>query len=300
MSDMKLSPTGPEGDAAGAASLVVAIRGLVPSLRPAERLIAEVVLADPGRTAGETIDQLAERAGTSTATVTRFCKSVGIAGFQQLRVRLATEALRVAVAAEIGTDIEPGDDMAKVVAKLCFASVQAIQDTAAQLDIRCLSEVVERIEGATRIDIYGAGASVLVGADLQQKLHRIGRISFAWAEAHMARTSAALLREGDVAIGFSHSGETADTIRSLLVAREHGATAIAVTNYPRSRIARAADLVLCTAAHEVIFRSAAMSSRQAQLAVVDCIFMGLAQRTYDQSRKALGETYLAVHGEPGE
>ena len=89
---MKLSPTGPEGDAAGAASLVVAIRGLVPSLRPAERLIAGVVLADPGRTAGETIDQLAERAGTSTATVTRFCKSVGIAGFQQLRVRLATEA----------------------------------------------------------------------------------------------------------------------------------------------------------------------------------------------------------------
>ncbi|MGH3275200.1 MAG: MurR/RpiR family transcriptional regulator [Streptosporangiaceae bacterium] len=273
----------------------------MPSLRPAERLIADVVLADPGQTASETIDQLAERAGTSTATVTRFCKSVGIAGFQQLRVRLATEAgRRVAVAAEIGTDIEPGDDMAKVVAKLCFASVQAIQDTAAQLDIRCLTEVVERIEGATRIDIYGAGASVLVGADLQQKLHRIGRISFAWAEAHMARTSAALLREGDVAIGFSHSGETADTVRSLMVAREHGATGIAVTNYPRSRIAREADLVLCTAAHEVIFRSAAMSSRQAQLAVVDCIFMGLAQRTYDQSRRALGETYLAVHGEPGE
>jgi len=279
----------------------VIIRGLLPSLRPAEQRVASLILEGPDMAADETIDQLAQRAGTSSATVTRFCKSVGLPGFQQLRVRLATEVGRRAViTSEMGTDIERDDSLATVVSKLSYSGAQAIQDTAAQLDVACLGEVIARIEQAARIDIYGAGASALVGSDLQQKLYRIGRLSCAWSEAHMARTSAALLSAGDVAIGISHSGETTDTVRSVEVARQHGAVTVAVTNYPRSRIARAAELVLCTAAHEVSFRAAAMSSRHAQLAVVDCIFMGLAQRTYDQARKALGETYLAVHGDAGD
>lgn len=284
-----------------AVNVLVTIRGLLPSLRAAERRVASVVLGAPAQAADETIDQLAQRAGTSTATVTRFCKSVGLSGFQQLRMRLATEVGRRAVIkSEMGTDIGKDDNLATVVSKLSYAGAQAIQDTAAQLDMASLREVIAIIERAARIDIYGAGASALVGADLQQKLYRIGRLAFAWSEAQMARTSAALLSRGDVAIGISHSGETLDTVRSLEIAREHGAATVGVTNYPRSRIARSADHVLCTAAHEVSFRAAAMSSRHAQLAVVDCIFMGLAQRTYDQSRKALGETYLAVHGDASD
>jgi DNA-binding MurR/RpiR family transcriptional regulator len=279
-------------------NVVSSIRALLPSLREAEQRVARVVLADPSRVAEETIDRLAERAGTSTATVTRFYRSVGVSGFQQLRVQLATEVgRRGVVAAEMGSDIEKGDDLAKVVAKLCFAGAQAIQDTGTQLDIERLIEVIDLIERASRIDLYGAGASALVATDLQQKLYRIGRVSYAWSEAHMARTGAALLKAGDVAIGFSHSGETEDTVRSLSVARKRGATTVAVTNHPRSSIIREADVALYTASHEVSFRAAATSSRHAQLAIVDCIFMGLAQRTFDESRKALGETYLAVHGE---
>lgn len=283
---------------AAAPNVVASIRALLPSLSLTEQRVGRVVLNDPSQVAGETIDRLAERAETSPTTVTRFCRSIGVSGFQQLRVQLATEVgRRSVVTAEMGADIEKDDDLATVVAKLCFAGAQSIQDTAAQLDVERLVEVIDRIERASRIDVYGAGASALVGADLQQKLYRVGRVSYAWSEAHMSRTGAALLKPGDIAIGFSHSGETEDTVRSLSTAREHGAATIAVTNHPRSTIARTADIVLCTASHEASFRAAATSSRHAQLAIVDCIFMGLAQRTFDESRQALGETYLAVHGE---
>lgn len=91
-------------------------------------------------------------------------------------------------------------------------------------------------------------------------------------------------------------GETEDTVRSLRVTREHGSTTVAVTNHPRSWICGEADIAMFTSCHEVSFRAAATSSRQAQLTIVDCICMGLAQRTFDASRKALGET-VAVHGE---
>ena len=65
------------------------------------------------------------------------------------------------------------------------------------------------------------GASAIVGTDLQQKLHRIGVIAFAWNDPHIALTSAALLRQGDVAVGISHSGTTTETIESLAAARRH-------------------------------------------------------------------------------
>ena len=138
------------------------------------------------------------------------------------------------------------------------------------------------------------GASALVGRDLQQKLHRLGTVCFAWSEAHLALTSAAMLSAGDVAIGISHTGTTIDTVDALRVAQEHGATTIAVTNFEGSTIAALADLVLLTAARETTFRSGSMSSRIAQLALVDCLFAAVAQRSYERSIESLRSTSAVV------
>jgi DNA-binding MurR/RpiR family transcriptional regulator len=71
---------------------------------------------------------------------------------------------------------------------------------------------------------------------------------------------------------------------------------VALTNFPRSPLGRSAELVLTTAARETTFRSGAMSSRLAQLTVIDCVFVGVAQRTYPETRRALDVTYRAVRG----
>ena len=87
-----------------------------------------------------------------------------------------------------------------------------------------------------------------MASDFQQKMHRIGRTSYAWSDAHIMLTSAAVLESADVAVGISHTGSTVETIDALSVARRRGATTVALTNFPRSPIADAADLVLTTAA----------------------------------------------------
>jgi DNA-binding MurR/RpiR family transcriptional regulator len=153
---------------------------------------------------------------------------------------------------------------------------------------------VTAIANAGRVDVYGVGASAFVAADLQQKLHRIGRVSFAWNDTHIMLTSAAVLRPGDVAVAISHTGSTTDTVEALRTAREHGATTIALTNYPTSPVTEVADLVLTTAARETTFRSGATSSRIAQLTVIDCLFIGVAQRRLGDSLKALDSTRDAV------
>ena len=109
-----------------------------------------------------------------------------------------------------------------------------------------------------------------------------------------ALTSAALLTPGDVVVAISHSGATRDTLDALEVARRSGATTVAITNFPRSPLATGSDHVLTTAARETTFRSGATASRLAQLTVIDCVFVGLAQRTYETSQRALELTADAV------
>jgi DNA-binding MurR/RpiR family transcriptional regulator len=277
--------------------LIVQISGLLPALSPAEQRVARLVVADPADAARRTITDLATAAETSEATVIRFCRSVGLEGYPQLRIRLAAEAARRVEppdARVVGGDIPPGADFTQIIATIAFNDARAVEETAQQLDPEVCEAVVEALNGASRIEIYGAGASGFVASDFQQKLHRIGRTAYYWPDVHSALTSAALLGKGDVAMGISHTGTTGDVLDVLEVARSRGATTVALTNFPRSPIADVADHVLTTAARETTYRSGATASRLAQLTVVDCLFVGVAARNRAKARKALEVTAEAV------
>jgi len=254
-------------------------------------------MADPAAAARRTITELATQAGTSEATVIRFCRSVGMEGYPQLRIRLAAEAARRAEPPDsrvVGGDIPPGADMGQIIATIAFNDSRAVEETAEQLDAAICETVVDLLAKAERVEIFGVSASGFVAADFQQKLHRIGRTAFYWPDIHAALTSAALLGKGDVAFGISHTGNTSDTIEVLKQARARGATTIALTNFPRSAITEVADHVLTTAARETTYRSGATASRLAQLTVVDCLFVGVAGRNRTRTNRALEATADAV------
>ncbi|MFB8767944.1 MurR/RpiR family transcriptional regulator [Nocardiopsis alba] len=292
-------PSRGEAPAPPAPTTVLRIRSLLPSLAPAEQRVAQRVIDDPERAAASSITQLAKDCATSEATVIRFCRTIDFSGYRELRLALATEAGQARGARtnipELAGDINPDDTLVTVVQKIAYTDARAVEETGAALDVEVLRTVIDALANARRIDVYGVGASAFVGADLQQKLHRIGLTSFAWSDAHVMLTSAALLEESDVAIGISHSGTTIDTVQALTEAGRRGARTIAITNFPRSPIGFA-DHVLTTAARETMFRSGATASRLAQLTVVDCLFVGLAQIRYTDSRTALETTYEAVRG----
>ncbi|BAK34693.1 putative RpiR family transcriptional regulator [Microlunatus phosphovorus NM-1] len=287
-----------------ALSILIKVRGTLPNLRPAEQRVAELVLADPAGVSESSITTVARRCQTSETTVLRFCRAIGLGGYPDLRIALARAALAEESEQTSGQpttgQIDPEDSLADVVAKITRADERAIADTAAVLDLAVLERAVDAVATAPRVDIYGVAASGLVGADLHHKLHRIGKISYVWTDPHLALTSAAVLQSGDVAVAISHTGTTVDTVDTLRVAQQRGATTIAITNFAGSPISEYADLLLLTAARETTFRSGAMSSRIAQLALVDCLFAGVAQRSYDQAIKALESTYAVVRSRHGE
>lgn len=274
------------------------IRQALPGLRPTEQRIGAAILADPTAFVGVTVADLARVCETSLASVNRFCHSLGYRGYPDFRLELAFAARsEEAAQARFGvsdSDISPSDSVQDVVAKIAYHEASTVQETAAGIDLQSLDAVAEAIIGASRIDIYGVASSGLAGTDLQQKLHRIGMTCHNWTDIHLALTSAALLTEGTVAIGISHSGRTVETNHALAEAKRAGATTVAITNHPESPLAASADLVLTTFARETRYRSGAMSSRIAQLTVVDFLFVRIAQRTYDSVAESLKATYTAV------
>lgn len=281
-----------------ATDLFARIRQSLPTLRPTEQRIATRILADPSAFVGITVVELARACAVSQASVNRFCHSIGYSGYAELRIDLALASQREDDAqGRFGlsdTDINPEDSAEDVVAKIAYSEASTIRETAEGIDLGALDAVAEAMVSARRIDVYGFASSGLAAMDLQHKLHRIGMTCHNWTDPHLALTSAALMGAGTVAIGVSHSGRTIETNHAIEQARRAGGLTVAITNFPESPLAQTADIVLCTSARETRFRSGAMSSRIAQLAVVDFLFVRIAQRTYESVAGSLEATYNAV------
>lgn len=281
----------------------VRMRALLPTLGVCQRRVAEIFLADPAGSAHLSISDLARRAHTSTTTVVRFHKHLGYQRLQDLRLDLLGDVVRDSLddsgVPEVAGDIDRFDTLAQIVAKVSQAETMSIADSAAALDLAALEKAVDVIDLGGRIDIFGVGASSFVGMDLHLKLTRIGRTAVNWVDTHAAWMAAATRGPGDLVIAISHSGETYDTAEFVKLARHGGATAIAVTNNPNSVLAHGSDIVLGTVARETDFRSGALGSRTAALMVVDCLFVGVAQRQYDQTMRAVRATYSAVRASSG-
>lgn len=284
---MATTATTPPGDAPERVEAVLPrLRGLLPGLSGASRRVAEEVLRDAAGVSRLTIAELAARTETSLATITRFCKLAGFANYADMRVRLAAETGRAEGAKAtrfVDGEIAADASLDKVLDVIVSADVLALQETASQLDLAATAAVADAIAAARRIDLYAVGGSVSAALVFQQQLHLIGRPTWCWSDVHGAMTSALQLRPGDVALAITHSGDTREVVESLRLAKQQGAATVTLTNYPTSTTASIADFVLTTATRDTSFRRESLSARHAQLVVLDCLYVAVAQRTYPET-----------------
>lgn len=249
---------------------------LLPGLRQAEARLGAYIQAHPHDVIQLSITDLGDRSATSEATVVRLCRKLGFRGFQEFKIALAQSL--VSPAQLIQEEVEEQDTVDTVKAKVFGASAQALQDTLSVVDSRELARAVELLDAATKVVLVGAGSSGWVCADGALKLLKAGVDAAAYVDGHSQLVAASLMRPGSVALGVSHSGATRDTLEALQAARDRGAATICITGVPRSPITRLADVRLFTAAKETGFKTEAMTSRIAQLAIMDTLFVNVALR----------------------
>jgi DNA-binding MurR/RpiR family transcriptional regulator len=283
-----------EGHADG---VLARMRLLLPDLPSSTRLTAQRILDDPHSAVVGTINDLAERAGTSTGAVSRLCRILGLDGYPTLRVSVITEAATTAYGswnADISREIGPSDSLADVARTLEAVGARAVHTTLAGLDLDAVRAAATAISGAARVHVYAVSGSGVMARELELRLSRIGVACWTYADVHDGLVAAAQLGEGDVAIAVSYSGETDETLDMLACARDHGALTVAITAGPRSRLATSADHVLVTIAEETTFQDGPLASRHSELAVVEMLYLAVGQHDYERTVQLLSETERAV------
>lgn len=268
------------------------IKESISHLTPSEQKVAGYILKNPEESVGLSVVELADRSGASKAAIIRFCKSLDFDGYREFSIKMASD---MAVSKENEqdsgyTDIQVGDDLETLIKNVSLNSKKAIDDTLEVLDFEEVRKAIELLRKAGRIDFYGVGASGIIAQDAQQKFLRINRQTNAFADPHLQATAATLLSPGDAAVFISYSGETRDIIETLDFARGAGAATIAVTKYGNSSLSERADICLHISSPETSMRSAAGSSRIAQLNIIDILFTGIATLDYPEIKQYLDRT----------
>jgi len=177
---------------------------------------------------------------------------------------------------------------------LVNAHTVALMSTSERLDPALVGRVADAVAQSTHVDIYGIGGSAGIAAELQARLYRIGINAHAWSEVHLGLTSAALLGDSSVAIAFSNTGRTEETIEMLALAKSSGAYAVAVTSDPASPMAQVADAHLTSHAPGEYLQPDDLSAKHAQLFVIDLLYLLAAQRDFSRTTSLLAASAAAV------
>lgn len=277
---------------AGDSQILRKLASVRPAVGPARQKVIDYVLAHPDDVIFLSVTELAQQADVSEATVVRLFQDVQYRGYQDFKIKLSREL--APGSRQLDHNIDEGDSPGKVLNSLVNLSVETLRSTTQIVDESALERVVGILAGARRIEFLGMGGSGAVAADAYHKFLRLGIPVNSVSDAHDAAQICSVLQAGDVALFVSHSGTTKDVLEAAQLARDAGATVVAITRYGRSPLARIAHVTLHTVSAETRYRSEAISSRIAQLVLVDTLMVSTYLARLPDSQVLLGKAREAL------
>ena len=273
-------------------NVILKIKSVYNSLTKAEKKVADYILDISSEVIYLSVTELAEKCTVGETTIIRFCRHIGLKGFQDFKLNVAKDT--VESVGSIHENILYNDSIDALIQKITMENCMVLTNTAKLLSSTELEKAVDLILNARKIEFYGVGASGYTALDAKYKFLRLGLNVDANLDPHIQSITAVNMNENDVAIGISFSGSTKDTVETLKLAEESGAKIICITNYARSPVTSVADIVLLTSAKETPLRSGALTSKIAQLHLLDILYTSIAIKLKDKAIRSLDRTAKAV------
>lgn len=273
------------------------IRMRYPAFTKAERCVADFVLAHPQETVYFSINELADACGVGETSVFRFCRDLDQKGYQDFKMHLAQTIAAgsdEAAAAQWAGEINFADTVEVVVQKVLASSIAALQETCQHIVIRDIEQAVAWMVAARSIHFFGVGGSMVAAQEAQNRFMRISPRTHMVQDLHLQCMAAALLSEQDVAVLFSYSGATKDTLGIARQAKERGAKLIAVTRYPKSSLSKLCDLVLLCGGNEGPLQGGSMAVKMSQHLLIDLLYLEYFRRTFAESTRMRAQSAAAI------
>jgi len=254
-------------------------------LTAAERKVADFVLAQHHQVQFMSITQLADECGTAEATISRFCRSLKLKGFNAFKIELARHGAPVPQ-----TGNHPADTPAGRRQEIAHLAIDAVNQTIELVNPALVQEAVELIEKAPRVMCIGSGGSLIMAAECAHMFSTVTGKVYSVSDSHMQMSAAATLERDSIILLFSYSGATTNGLQVLELARQRGIKTILVTRFPKSPAAKLADIVLRCGSNEGPFQFGSVAAKVAQLVVIDVLF----QEYYSRNTESCEENIQSI------
>ncbi|WP_313527529.1 MurR/RpiR family transcriptional regulator [Anaerotignum sp.] len=268
------------------------IQGKMRMFTQTEKKLADYVLANYEEILNKNIVELAESAEVSEASIVRFCKSLGYKGFQEFKINAARDV--IPKEKHFNPSLDKDDDTWTICQKMFASGVSVLNRTLTILNADDLDTVSEFILKSKKIVFFGIGGSSFVCQDAQHKFMKIGLNVFVYPDVDMQMMAASLMTSEDLAIGVSHSGTNRSVLECLKTAKESGAKTVALVAQGKTPISKIADIVLYTGTEETVFKSESLSTRIAQLTIIDTLVSIVSFKDYNSAYQAIQLTRKAT------
>lgn len=265
------------------ADFLVGIRGEYNQFTKAEKKVADFILNNPKKVLFMSITELAEACGVGDTSVFRFCKTMDCKGYQEFKMLLSLSLNEGKQGlGQIEGDISREDSFAQVAQKVLASNIDALRETHSLLKRENFEKVIECFRRAKRICFYGVGTSMTTAMKAADKFLKIEPKVYCVPDSHMQAMMASTMSRGEVAVIFSYSGATKDTIHVAQLARQAGAAIVCVTRFIKSPLTAYADLTLLCGANESPLQAGSSSAEISQLFLIDMLYTEYYRTYYDK------------------
>ena len=218
-----------------------------------------------------TISEIALASGTAEATCTRFVRKIGFASLADFKAALAEEGAGLGRYMDRG-NIRNNETARETARKLLSANMIALEKTQDIIRDEVIDACADLLIAAQRIVFIGLGYSGIIALDSYFKFMRIGMNCVAPRDNHTMRMVTVLLEPNDVVFAISHSGETAEILETVAIARARGIKVISLTEDHTSSLRAASDVSLTYIAEETPLETGSIASKTAQFFLVDLVY----------------------------
>jgi RpiR family transcriptional regulator, carbohydrate utilization regulator len=256
-------------------------------LRPAERLVADVVLADVTFAVDASNAEIAKRADVSEPTVTRFCRSIGCDGVRDFKLKLAQSVVVGRLYLAPGEPMPPTTDGSPLWSVVFGEARNAISAVERSVNPADILQAAELVAGAKQVVIFGlGGSSTALAQETQNRLFRYGVAAIAHSDPYVLKMTAATLKPNDLVIAISGTGRTREVIEVVELAKHYRAKTIGITA-PDSELAAVCDIKLTVDIPEYPDPLKPTASRYAFLLIIDLLSTAVGYRLDPSARETL-------------
>ena len=263
-------------------------------LTAAERKVADYVLAQHAQVQFMSITQLADECGTAEATISRFCRSLKLKGFNAFKIELARHSVAGTSPQKVAE--HPTDSQSGRIAEVGRLAIEAVNQTLELAEPQKLLKAVEILEQAPHVMCIGAGGSMILASECAHLFSTVSAKFYAVSDSHSQMSAAATMGLEDVIVLFSYSGATTSGIQVLELAKARGIKTILITRFNKSPAAKLADVVLRCGSNEGPFQFGSVPAKVAQLIVVDLLFQEYCHRNRESCQENIQQIASALSG----